>query len=219
MEMKCIDIERVAEIAELPAGDPVREHVESCPRCRNLLRSYLSFVAAEPVEGFAVDGARRQLDALIDARVGAGATPGPSRFSVFLHRMMRPAPLLTAAAVVVIAAVVIWQQQSRTPEGVNLREEPAANHMTLAPAEVRPDGSIHLRWGVVPGADAYHVRVYGPGLTEVYRSGEVTESSLTIDRSDLPADLPPTLDLMWRVYALHAGDVLQTSAPGSIRTR
>jgi len=218
MEMKCIDIERIAEVTELSADDPVRQHVESCPRCRNLLRSYLSFAGAAPVEGFAIESARRQLDAFIDATVGAGATPGPSRFSLFMRGLMRPAPLLTAAAVAVIAAAVIWQQ-SRGPEGVKLREDPVASHMTLAPAEVRADGSIRLSWDAVPNADAYQVRVYGPGLTEIYRCPDTAETAVVIDRSALPSDLPPTLDLMWRVYALQSGDVIQTSAPGSIRTR
>jgi hypothetical protein len=219
MEARCIDSERIAEVVNLPVDDPIRRHVDECPRCRNLLRSYLSFMDATPVEGFPIDAARRHLDALIDAKVGAGAAPGPaSRFSALLRGLARPVPLLAAVAAVTVVAVVVWQQ-SRGPEGVNLREEPAANHMTLAPAEVRADGSVHLSWDAVPGADSYQVRVYGPGLTEIYRSADVTDTSVVVDRSALPSDLPPTLDLMWRVYALQAGDVIQTSAPGSIRTR
>lgn len=217
MEKACIDIGRIAQVAELSADDPIRRHVESCPRCRNLLRSYRSFVDAEPVEGFAIGGARRQLDALIDSKVGVDATPGPSRFSVFLRGLVRPAPLLTAV-VVVVAVVALWQHQSREPEGVNLRDEPAANYMTLAPSELRPDGSIRLSWGTVTGADAYQVRVYGPGLTEIYRCPDTAETAVVINRSDLPNDLPPTLDLVWRVYALKDGDVIQISAPASIRT-
>jgi len=218
MEAKCFDVERVADVAALPADDPLRRHAEACPRCRNLLRSYLSFMDAAPVDGFTIEGARGKLDALIDAQVGAGAASGSSRFSLFLRGLTRPVPALATVAVVVVAAVVVWQQ-ARGPQSVNLREPPVATYMTLAPADVRSDGSIHLSWNPYPGADAYQVRVYGPDLTEIYRSAPVSEPSAVIDRSALPSDLPLTLDLMWRVDALQGGDVIYTSTPGSIRTR
>ena len=70
MGTQCIDVERIAEVIDLPANDPVRRHVEDCPRCRNLLRANQKFVRAEPVAGFDVDAARRELDALIDRKVG-----------------------------------------------------------------------------------------------------------------------------------------------------
>jgi hypothetical protein len=47
----------------------------------------------------------------------------------------------------------------------------------------------------------------------------VSETNLVVEPSALPANLPPTLDLTWRVSALSQGDVIATSAPGSIRTR
>ena len=45
----CIDVEEIGGVLELPAGHPSRRHAESCPRCRSLAASYVSFVAAEPV--------------------------------------------------------------------------------------------------------------------------------------------------------------------------
>lgn len=222
METKCIDIERIAEVAELPADDAMRRHVEGCPRCRNLWRSYQKFMSAEPVAGFGIDAARRELDALIDTKVGekrpTASQRSSSRFPNALRGFLRPVPLLATAAAAVVVAVVVWQQ-SRGPEGILLRDSSTSQTAAaLAPAEVRPDGSILLSWTAVPGADAYEIRIYGPSFTEIYRHPNVTETSVVIDRSSLPSDLPPTLDLMWRVYALQSGDVVHVSDPGSIRT-
>jgi len=221
MEARCVDIEGIAQVVDLPADDPVRQHGENCPRCRNLLRSYQKFVRADPVAGFSIEVARRELDALIASKVGepsSASQKSSTGFWSLLRGLVRPVPLFVTAAVAVVAAGVLWQQ-SREPEGIILREESTLQTGAPRQAEVRPDGSIYLSWAAVPGADAYEVRVYGPGLTEIYRHPDVVETSVVIDRSLLPADLPPTLDLMWRVYALQAGDVVKVSDPSSIRTR
>ncbi len=221
METRCIESETIGEVAELAADHPMRRHVEDCPRCRNLWRSYHEFLRAEPVAGFDTETARRTLDALIASKVGEKRPPESRRssasFSIRLRGLLRPAPLIAAGAVAVFA-VVVWQQ-SRGPEGILLRSGSATQSGALPPAEVRSDGSIHLSWAPVPGADAYQVRIYGPGLTEIYRHPAVAETSVVIDRSLLPSDLPPSLDLMWRVYALQAGDTIEVSEPGSIRIR
>ena len=222
MEARCVDIERMGEVVDLPADHPLRQHVDACPRCRNVLRAYQKFVDAEPVEGYSIEAARRKLDALIDTKVGE-RRPSVSRqssegFSGLLRAFMRPAPLVAAAAVAIVIAALVWQQ-SRESDGILLRDESASSSSALPSAEIRPDGSIRLTWAAVPGADAYQIRIYGPSFTEIYRHPNVLEPSAVIARSSLPADLPPQLDLMWRVFALQAGDVIGTSEPGSIRTR
>ena len=218
MQTECIDGERIAEVIDLPAHHPLRRHVEDCPRCRNLLRSYQKFVLAEPVAGFASDAALRTLDALIASKVGGRSVPRQptSRFS--LRGFLRPVPLLAAGAVCVLVAVAVWRQ-SQGPDDILLRDESASPAAALAPAEVGTDGSIHLSWAAVSGADTYQVRIYGPNFNEIYRHPDVAATSVVIDRSSLPSDLPPQLDLLWRVYALQGGDVIETSDPGSIRIR
>ncbi len=222
MEERCIDIERIDEVVDLPADHPVRRHVEDCPRCRNLLRSYQKFLRAEPVAGFNVEFARRTLDALIASKVGekrpAASQRSSTSFSSVLRGLMRPTPLIAVGAVAILVAAVVWRQTQES-EGILLRDEPTSRSAALPPAEVRPDGSIHLTWQAVPGADAYQIRIYNSTLTEIYRHPDVAETSVVIDRSSLPSDLPPALDLMWRVYALQAGDVIEASEPGSIRIR
>ena len=68
-------------------------------------------------------------------------------------------------------------------------------------------------------ADAYQVRLYGPDFGEIYRSANTAAASMTVDRASLPPGQSSHLDLTWRVFALSQGDVIATSAPGSIRTR
>lgn len=222
MSTRCIESERIGEVAELPADHPLRRHVEECPRCRNLLRSYQTFLRAEPVAGFGIDAERRKLDKLISSKVSEkrpeASRHSPTGFGSMLRGLVRPVPLIAVGAVLVLAAVVVWRQ-ARGPEDILLRSGPTSQTAALPLADVRPDGSIHLSWTAVPGADAYQVRIYGPNLTEIYRHPEVAETSIVIDRSLLPSDLPPKLDLMWRVYALQAGDIIEVSEPGSIRVR
>jgi hypothetical protein len=221
LETPCIDSEGIADVVELPADHPTRRHVEDCPRCRNLLRSYQKFVSAEPVAGAGIADAHHTLDALIASKVGkrsAVTRPSSMRLAGVFRGFLRPAPLVAAAAVCALVTVVVWQQ-SRGPESLRLRSQPTSQTSGLPPADVRPDGSIHLSWAAVPGADAYQVRIYGPNFTEIYRHPSVAETSVVIDRSSLPSDLPPQLDVLWRVYALQTGDVIGTSEPGSIRIR
>jgi hypothetical protein len=215
-----IDVERVADIAGLPADHPDRRHAENCPRCRSLLASYQLFVAAEPVAGDDSERAERVLEARI--REGAErwipAQAGKSALSRSpLRGLMRRPLFAVAAAVAVVAAAFLWT--SRGPDAPVLREHTVREPIVLNPAVVDAGGTIHLSWSALPGADQYQVRIYGPDLGEIYRSEVTGETSLTIGRSALPAALPPTLDLTWRVHALAAGDVILMSPPGSVRVQ
>jgi len=217
VETRCIDPEGIAAVLELPADHPQRVHAETCPRCRSLVASYRSFIDAEPAEGSDLERARPLLDARIRADAARWRPAQAASRSFSWRRFFRPVPLV-AAALVVIAAGALWM--SRQPEQSSVRESTSPQHaFALSPAQVAADGSVHLRWSPMTGADQYQVRIYGPDFGEVFRSPDVAQTSFTLDRSSLPNNLPPTLDLTWRVYALSHGDVIATSAPGSIRTR
>jgi hypothetical protein len=131
--------------------------------------------------------------------------------------LLRPVPLL-AAGLVVIAAAVFWS--SRGPEQSSLREStPQAQAFALHAAQVAADGSIHLSWSSMMGADQYQVRIYGPDFGEIYRSRTHRDVDHRRERAALPArstrDPRPDLACL-RPFQ---GDVIATSAPGSIRTR
>jgi hypothetical protein len=219
MESQCIDVERIGEVVDLAADHPERLHADSCPRCRSLVESYLAFMRAEAVAGSGVEKARTRLDVRI--REGAEKwTPAETRSSSLVREpwwrgLWKPAPML-AGVVVVIAAVFVWT--SRGPEEGVLRDDATdASAFSLRPAQVVSDGTLRLSWTPLTAADGYQVRIYGPDLSEIYRTANVAETSAVIDRSVLPSGLPSNLDLTWRVYALTSGDVIEVSAPGSIR--
>ncbi|MCI0451051.1 MAG: hypothetical protein L0Z51_01525 [Candidatus Latescibacteria bacterium] len=220
MEAHCIDVERIGEITDLPTDHPDRQHAESCPRCRSLVGMYVEFMSAQPLEGSGLEQARRVLDARI-REAAERWIPAPTR-SLRLARapwwrgLLRPAPLF-AAATILVAAVALFT--SRGPQESVLRDDAPVSHVFApAPARIDADGNIALSWTPLPTADAYEVRIYGPDLSEVYRHPATAETSAFIPRSTLPADLPASLDLTWRVYALSGGDVIEAAAPGSIRT-
>lgn len=217
LDPECIDVMDVAMVMELRADHPQRWHAENCPRCRSLLASYVSFVEAEPVPGADLQRVRRTLDARIHADAARWKPASAPARAFWWRALLRPAPLIAAGLLVIVAAV-FWT--TRGPEPGSLRGSASQTQaFALSPAEIASDGSIHLRWSAMAGAEQYQVRLYGPDFREIYRSTNTVATTLDVDHSALPANLPPTLDLIWRVYALSQGDVIAISTPGSIRSR
>jgi hypothetical protein len=216
LEEHCIDLERIEEVLALPADHPERRHAETCPRCASLVASYRSFVAAEPDPDAGLDQARPALDARIreHAQRWIPPRPAPTVSRSFWDVFRRPA-FVVAFAAAVIGAAAVWML--RSPERETFRgNRTESTEFALHPAIVAADGAIQLSWSPVTGADQYQVRVYGPNMAEIYRSKPAADTSLTLSRSSLPADLPAELNLTWQVYALAQGDVVGSSAPGSI---
>ena len=215
MKDRCVEVEQIAEVLDLPAGDSRRLHLESCPRCRNLARSWSMFVRAEAGTGARPEAARKHLAAVILETSGTPGRPKTARARRWSFPHLRMAGLAAAAAAVAIAAVVLWQD--RTPAPPVLRNDTAgtAAAFSLFPAEALTPGTVRLSWRSVPGAGSYQVRVYTSGLDEIYRHPSVTDTSIVIRPSGLPA-AAGSPGLVWRVYALRGDDVTGISAPGSI---
>jgi hypothetical protein len=227
MEDRCIDLERLGQVMELPDEHPDRLHAKTCPRCWSLLESCQQFLQAERVPGSGIEGVRGALDAHIREDAArwtprgmppATAPAAPTVPAATWWRfLLRPVPMAVTGALV-IAAGALWR--SLTPEPSAIRQDSTISEaFVVHPAEISADGAIHLAWNPVDGADHYQVRIYGPDLSEVYRSPNVPETSLTVNRSILPAALPATLDLTWRVFAIVHSDVVGSSGPASISTR
>jgi len=213
---KCIDVERIADLATLPDDHESCRHARECPRCRSLWLSYQSFMEAGALPGANVEAARRELEARI-RRHGASAFPAaappasrlkPGRF---WPAWLRPAPVLVAAAVLALVAITVWR--GGEPEAPVLRGEDAGESaLMLNPPDVSAAG-IRLSWSPMPGADAYEVRFFDDALSEVYRA-PAAGTELVLDRSSL--DVVPGTRLTWRVVALRGGDVVGTSSPASL---
>ena len=218
MEAHCIDVERIGDVVSLPEDHPQQRHAQTCPRCRSLVASYREFLKAEPVANSGIAEARAVLDERIRGDAERWAARAPASLQSrepWWRGWLKPAPLVAAAAVAAIVSVIAWN--SRAPHESTLRDDDGnAAPFALHEARVDPE-SIHLSWTPLPGADGYEVRVYGPDLSEVYRHPATSQTDMTVPRSALPASLPPSLDLTWRVYALSGGDQIAASAPGSIR--
>jgi hypothetical protein len=220
VEEHCIDIERIEEVLALPADHPERRHVDTCPRCTSLAASYRSFVEAQPDEDAGLDQARVVLDTRIRDDARRWSPPQAARSPLSRASMWdvfrRPA-FVVAFVSAVIAAVAVFTL--RSPERETFRgSRTQATGFVLHPADIAADGTIHLSWEPVTGANEYQVRIYGPDMSEIYHSSPAAETSLTLSRSVLPGDLPASLNLTWQVDALTQGDVVGSSAPGSIQT-
>ncbi len=219
MEAHCIDVERIGDIAGLEADHPLRRHAEACPRCGSLLASYREFAAVRDADGSNVERARPHLDARIrsDAKrwVSGHSYASTRSRTTGWRALLRPAPVFAAASIAVAVAFLFTNRGRDT--GV-LRDDTAIHAaVELHPAFVADDGTIRLSWSAMTGADSYQVRIYGPDLSEIVRLSDIAETTTTVARSALPPDLPPSLDLTWRVYALSGGDEIEASEPGSIR--
>jgi hypothetical protein len=219
LEEHCVDLEKIEEVLALPADHPERRHAETCPRCTSLVASYRSFVDAVADADADIDWAR----SVLDARIRDGARrwsprPGTPSLRRSMWSVFRRPAFVVALATLVIGVVAVWTL--RSPERETFRgNRTESAEVVLHPPVVTTPGAIKLSWDVVPGADRYQVRIYGPDMSEIYRPAAGPETSLTLSRSALPADLPADLSLSWQVDALSNGDVIASSAPGSIRTR
>lgn len=215
MKEGCIDVERIATVLELPAEDPRRRHVESCPHCRNLARSYTEFLRAEMGPAAQPDAARDRLAEVILDAAGETDVPetAPSRW--WSSWRLRSASLVAATAAITLLAVILWPDHSTVPPLLRDDRVPRAGALSLRPAEAVTDGNVRLTWTRAHGADRYEVRAYSSELDEIYRHPAVTDTSVVICLSDIPAP-PGSPGLVWRVHAFRGSDVIAVSPPGSI---
>lgn len=224
MKEECIDIERIAEVLELPADDPIRRHVELCPRCSALLLSYRAFLAAEDRPGADPGDAGRRLGRFIRSEIerpspdtsAAGAGPGRTGFLSAALRSLFHRPAWALAALVVIAAAALWWRPWVSERPV-LRGTPggtSAASLELFVPQPLEDGSLLLSWGPLATADAYQVRLYDGELSEIARFDAGTETALLLRRSMLPAGAPEAM--LWRVAAFAEGDEIAASRPSPL---
>jgi len=213
----CISVERISDVFELVGSEPMRAELERCPRCRTLLHSYAAFLRAEDIPDAGLTAARSRLNATVEALANphaTGAPNPPAGGKASLSAWLRPARLIPVAAVVALAAAVLLQ--NRNPEIVTLRApatDVAQAFSLLEPRVV--EGGVELSWRAHAEADGYEVVVYGPALETVFRS-TTRDTRLVIHRSDIPDAVLSGSAITWRVHALHTGDTIASTEPGSV---
>ncbi len=223
MNGDCIDVERIPEVLELPAGDSTRRHVEACPRCSAILASYQAFMKEEIIAGSDPDDAHVRLTAFLASKIGAPSAAAEvvtgekdSARKGFFPRIaetffLRPA-WVAALLVIIAAGILLWRPW--TPDRIVLRgpsQGGVSQPLTLSPPQKLSGGDIQLEWTPMAGADSYQVRLYDRDLNGIARLEPTVEATLIIDRSMLPVETPN--ELIWCVVALRGGDEIGSSDP------
>jgi hypothetical protein len=223
---QCAAMEEIEVLLRLPPGDPRRRHLDTCPRCRARVITFLEFVA--PPNDLPADLLRHADSTLEDAlrrelARGAERRPaGAERPARAWLRFAPPRPVGWAFAVIallVVVASVRFFAGHRETEPVLLRDSGARDAAASVPSELRAvaDGErIELSWDPVPGADAYEVRVYGLDLTEIARIRATVDARAQLTRASLPSSMPPRTSALWRVVALREGDPFGESPPAAL---
>lgn len=222
-DSRCIPIEELARVRDLPEGAPERAHAESCPRCRAALLALAEFEReGEPLPAEAGAGrALARLEGVIDSLTGeeprrsapAAAVPrreGPGWLArLFAPPAMRFAGAFAALAIVAASAWLL----ARGPAERLERGAARASNTALVRAT---EAGWHVSWPAVAGADAYDVVFLSTDLREVARVGDVHENHLTLERGALPAGITPGVPLLVEVDARSGGRILGITDPAAV---
>jgi hypothetical protein len=227
--------ERLAEMLDLPAGDPRREEFERSPANRALLKSYRAFLTpgdGPPEADRAL--AKTLLDARIDRELGLGSAsaepPAPVRARApadgprprpWWAPALRPAFAFATLAVVGAGVWFAMRPASRAPGELRGREVTGsgapASVVTLRPSRTLPGGALELSWEPVAGAEGYEVRFFATDLSDLARIPAGAKSRLPLDPAHLPAGLHRGAIVLWQVAAQSRGAVIATSEAGTLR--
>src|SRR4249920_3086509 len=185
--VECIDEKALGALLDLPASDPRRAHLDTCPRCRALVMSHREFqsMPLDPAYG------PREEAALRAFRARLGGAPSSSRasksrsswWSRLFGPAMRPAWALAALALVV-GGVFLWPQRS-THEPPTVRGG-SEHSLVLLPPQEQGDGSLRFAWHGVPDADEYQIRFYSTAFVELGRRSAGGDTAIAIPLADLP---------------------------------
>jgi hypothetical protein len=223
-ESRCIELEALARVRDLPAGSPERRHVEECPRCRAALLALAEFereAGGLPAEADA-PGANARLSAVIDSLTSAApVAAAPKRTEPgWLHRLFAPPAMryATGFAVVAIVAASAWI----------VARGPAGNEERLQRGVTGPDGAASIRatesgweiaWPAVEGAESYDVVFLSPDLREVARVPDLHAAPLVLRRDALPSGVTPGASLLVEIDARSGGVTLEMTVPVAIELK
>lgn len=222
------EIEDLAELSQLPPGDPRRQAFESRPGARARLKAYEAFMAAggeaTPAERAEAEA---KLGALIERETGVplpaarreAAPPGAARESWLAwlwSPRLRPAVATVAVLAVVTLAAGLERRYRAAKAPVYRSEEPApaAGAWDARPATTPvAGGAVRLSWAAAPGADRYRVEFLAGDLAELARVEDLAAAELVLDPRALPAGLASGAEVLWRVVATRGADEIARS-PG-----
>lgn len=223
-DSRCIEVEALARVRDLPAGSPELRHVEECPRCRAALLALAEFereVGDLPAEADA-PGANARLSEAIDSLTSAApVAAAPRRVeSGWLRRLFAPPAMRYAAgfAVVAIVAASTWFV-ARGPAGDGARLERGAARADGAASVRATDAGWEFSWPAVEGAESYDVVFLSTDLREVARVADVRATRLDLGRDALPAGVTPGTPLLVEIDARSGGSTLLITVPVAIELK
>lgn len=232
MRERCFSPDEIGEIAALAPGSPERIHVESCPRCRALMLTYLEFLQDRSAPDGADLGdaetrlraAYREVSLLKDA---PGARfPGATLAGMIRHRsrgarwawVFAPA----AAAVLLVLGIDTGLDILRKHSGADELRSPTIPHGATTPSTIellepraRGEDGLELRWRAAAGASSYEIVLFGEDLRDLARLGPFPDTTCVIRLLDLPDEMPPDAVIGWQVVGYDGSDPISHS---SVRT-
>ena len=228
----CVPEEALGDVLALPASDPRRAHLDTCPRCRALVLSYEAFLSPDPEHAALYGAAEKQaLDAERERLLGtpsgdAGPAAGRRRgeptgtatawWTPLFAPRLRPAWAL--AAVAVVATLVVLLPRGRDAELG--REVRGLADRPLALAEpVFDAGSVRLAWRGAAGAERYEVRFFSAALEPVASVDAGADTTVSVTAERLPAAFGRGELVLYRVVALLDGDELAVSETRPLQER
>jgi hypothetical protein len=223
-ESRCIEVEALARVRDLPAASPERRHVETCPRCRAALLALAEFereVGELPAEADAA-GANARLSEVIDSLTSAAPTAPALRRAEpgWLRRLFAPPAMRYAAgfAVVAIVAASAWIV-ARGPSGNGERLERGTAGPDGAASVRATDSGWEIAWPAVEGAESYDVVFLSTDLREMARIPDVHATRLALGRDALPSGVTPGSSLLVEIDARSGGVTLDMTVPAAIELK
>ncbi|MBM3287242.1 MAG: hypothetical protein FJY88_07835 [Candidatus Eisenbacteria bacterium] len=211
MKPSCYSLEELVVAAEQPRGEPRREHLETCPRCRAALTAYRDFMDERdrlPAEARAAECSGRLqeiLEAQIlgepvtrsapDARRAGGLRAGDGRRArQWLARLFvqawRPAWIVAAASLVLAIIFIpraLHREGERGPSmrGPDMRDPASPGQvMLVSEARVLAGGDLEFAWAPTEGVDRFDVRFFDKGMDEVARRDAGRATSLRLSAAE-----------------------------------
>ncbi len=192
---RCYEPEEIGAVLDLPADDPARRHLDTCPRCRNLALAYYQYVEGKDVNGEDMGTVRPDADlqrrlALAFAARNAGNGNGNGA------RTTRPGGtpwVLWLSAAVALAALVILLitgnavrdgRHGAAGRGALRGEDPNAGLVAVT----GPDG-LRLTWRTGRRASTYVIAFYDQDMRRIGWT-EVLGGSLQMAPDDPLAAAP-----------------------------
>ena len=218
MNEPCIPISEFGTVLAAAPDDARRRHLEVCPRCRALARSYCQFLDPPPLPRQArAAQAEAELTRRFARAVAANgtATSRPSRWQHVMTRSRRPL-WAAAASLAVISGILFVHELTLdlgprvSPNSEILRGD-ADTRATLEVTAGPAAGSVRLTWIRPSEADASVVVLYDASLREIERRSLGGETTLGLDdRALVPAAAYAA------VVFLREGDEIGHSTPRSL---